>query len=263
LNSLKAISAAIAYESRRHIDAIETGCEVLTQETRRWDEAAGETFSMRGKEDATDYRYFPNPEIMPVVISGEWVRAVRDSLPEPADVKFDRMTKTLGLPEYDSKIITGSKNLSDIFDKTLGHFNNPKEVVNWIITELLAIAKGDNKGEDDICVDCEKFAKLMELVESKTINRNVGKKLLVKVFEEGIDPAAYAEEHKLGMVSDTALIDETVQAVLAENEKSVLEYKDGNQKVIGFLMGQAMRKLGGKADPAVVNERLMYWLSGG
>jgi aspartyl-tRNA(Asn)/glutamyl-tRNA(Gln) amidotransferase subunit B len=262
LNSLKAISAAIAFEAQRHIDALETGCEVLVQETRRWDDSAGETYSMRGKEEAADYRYFPNPEILPIAIGEKWIASVRDRLPEPADVKFARMTNELGLPEYDSRIITGSKNLSDIFDRTLARFNNPKEAVNWIITELLAIAKGDNKGEDDIQIDCEKFAKLIELVDSKTINRNVGKKLLVKVFEEGVDPAAYVEENKLGMVSDTGLIDETIQAVLAENERSVLEYKDGNQKVTGFLMGQAMRKLGGKADPAVVNGRLMYWLSG-
>jgi len=261
MNSLKAIAAAIAFESQRHIDALETESEIIIQETRRWDDNLGETFSMRGKEDAADYRYFPDPEIMPIHIDREWVETVRASLPEPAHEKFERMTKQLGLPEYDSRIITGSKALSDIFDGTLVYFNNPKEVVNWIIVELLSIAKGDNKGEDDISIDCLKFAKLIELVDNKTINRNVGKKLLVKVFEENIDPEAYVEENKLGLVIDTGLIDETVQAILSENEKSVAEYKGGSQKLLGFLMGQAMRRLGGKADPKVVNERLVHWLS--
>jgi aspartyl-tRNA(Asn)/glutamyl-tRNA(Gln) amidotransferase subunit B len=211
---------------------------------------------MRGKEDAADYRYFPDPEILPVHIDAGWVEAVRQSLPEPAHVKFLRMTEELELPEYDSNIITGSKNLSDIFDKTLGFYNNPKEIVNWMLVELLAIAKGGNKGEDDVAIDCQKFAKLIELVDNKTINRNTGKKILVKVFEDGIDPAAYAEENKLGMVSDTGAIDAAVEAALAENQKSVNEYKAGSQKVLGFLVGQVMRKMGGKADPKVVNERL-------
>ncbi len=261
MNSLKAIAAAIAYEAQRHIDALETGCETLIQETRRWDDAAGETFSMREKENATDYRYFPNPELMPVRIDDAWIERVRKSLPEPARDKFLRMTGALGLPETDSKIITGSKNLSDIFDRTLAHFNNPKEVVNWIIVELLAIAKGDNKGEDDISIDCEKFAGLMELVDNKTINRNVGKKLLLKVLNEGIDPAAYVRENDLGLVSDTSLIDRAVQDALAENERSVTEYRSGNEKAAGFLMGRVMKNLGGKADPKVVNERLRYWLT--
>lgn len=261
MNSLKAIAAAIAYESERHIDALETGSEVLVQETRRWDENSGETFSMRGKENATDYRYFPNPELMPIVIDEGWVERVRATLPETAEAKFARMTGELGLSEYDSEIITGSKNLSDIFDKTTALFPKPKDAVNWIIVELLAIAKGDNKGEDDIEIDCTKFAKLMELVDNKTINRNIGKKILFLIWKEGVDPETYIEENKLGMVSDESVIDETVKAVLAENEKSVADYKNGNKKAIGFLVGQTMKKLGGKANPQMVNKLLAEYLA--
>ncbi|HZJ57522.1 MAG TPA: Asp-tRNA(Asn)/Glu-tRNA(Gln) amidotransferase subunit GatB, partial [Clostridia bacterium] len=191
MNSLKAITAAIAYESRRHIEALETGDEVLVQETRRWDDSIGETFSMRGKEDATDYRFCPDPDIMPVFIGDEWIDSVRDNLPETAQAKFIRLTEELDLSEYDSEIITRSKNLSDIFDETLKHFENPKEVANWVIVELLAIAKGDNKNEDDVRIDCRKFAKLIELVENKTINRNVGKQVLSLVLEDDIDPVQY------------------------------------------------------------------------
>ncbi|MCL2084493.1 MAG: Asp-tRNA(Asn)/Glu-tRNA(Gln) amidotransferase subunit GatB [Oscillospiraceae bacterium] len=260
MNSLKAITAAIDYEARRHIDALEDGGGGLVQETRRWDDKLGETFAMREKENAVDYRYFPNPELMPVVISDEWIEAVRAGLPETAHDKFERMTERLGMPEYDAKIITGSKNLSDIFDRACAHFNKPKEVANWIIVELLSIAKGDNKGEDDIVIDCEKFAKLMELVDSQAINRNVGKKLLVKVLE-GIDPAAYVEDNKLGMISDAGVIEKAVREVLAENMKSVAEYKSGNQKVTGFLIGRIMRKLDGKADPKAVGALLAEHLS--
>jgi len=261
MNSLKAIAAAFNYESQRHIDALETGSEKLIQETRRWDDNQGVTFAMREKENATDYRYFPNPEIMPVHISDEWISDIRSGLPENSRAKFERMTKQLGLPEEDSKIITGSKNLSDIFDKTAACYNNPKEVLNWILVELLATATGNNKNEDDISIDCEKFAKIIELVNKNTINRGVGKKLLVRVLEEGIDPASYVEENKLGMISDNETIDRAVKTVLSENEKSVNDYKNGNQKVTGFFVGKIMKSLGGKADPALVNERLIYWLS--
>ena len=257
MNSFRAIASAIAYESERHIDALETGSEVLVQETRRWDDNIGETFSMRGKENATDYRYFPNPEIMPIVIDDNWIETVRSHLPETAHDKYKRLTQDLGLSEYDSKIITGSKKLSDIFDVTTKYFNKPKEAANWIIVELLAIAKGNNKGEDDIQIDCQKFAKLMELVDNKTINRTVGKKILALVLEENIDPKIYIEENKLGMVSDHSVIGTAIQSVLTENAQSIEDYKNGNKKILGFLVGQIMKKLGGKADPHIVNSLLM------
>lgn len=256
MNSLKAITAAIAYESRRHIEALETGDEVLVQETRRWDDSIGETFSMRGKEDATDYRFCPDPDIMPVFIGDEWIDSVRDNLPETAQAKFIRLTEELDLSEYDSEIITRSKNLSDIFDETLKHFENPKEVANWVIVELLAIAKGDNKNEDDVRIDCRKFAKLIELVENKTINRNVGKQVLSLVLEDDIDPVQYIEENKLGMISDTSLINEIIKKVLWENPKAVEEYRGGSKKVQGFFIGQIMRKLGGKANPQMITSLL-------
>ncbi|MCL2294306.1 MAG: Asp-tRNA(Asn)/Glu-tRNA(Gln) amidotransferase subunit GatB [Spirochaetes bacterium] len=260
MNSLKAISAAIAYESKRHIDALEIGDEVLIQETRGWNDSIGKTFSMREKETAADYRYFPNPELMPIYISDEWIDKIRVNLPEPAVEKYVRLTGELGLPEFDSGIITGSKTLSDIFDDVTKHFNKPKEAANWIITELLGIAKGSNKGEDDIQIDCVKFAKLMELVDNKTINRTIGKKLLGMVLEEGIDPAVYVAKNNLGMIADTGVINEAIRIILADNQKSVDEYKKGNQKVFDFFVGAIMRKLGGKADPKVVNELLIRQL---
>jgi aspartyl-tRNA(Asn)/glutamyl-tRNA(Gln) amidotransferase subunit B len=260
MNSLKAITAAIAYESQRHIDVLESGSGELVQETRRWDDNIGETFSMREKEEAADYRYFPDPELMPVCIGEEWIEEVRKNLPEPAHEKYARLTGELGLSQYDTGIIISSKTLCDIFDGTMAHFPNPKEVANWIITELLSVAKSENKGADDVAIDCKKFAKLMELVECKTINRGVAKKLLQKILEENIDPEEYVKEQGLGMVSDTGVIEKAIEEALAENPKSVEEYKAGNQKVTGFLMGKVMQKLAGKADPQIVSKLLAGYL---
>jgi len=260
MNSLKAIARAIDYESQRHIEALETGVEVLVQETRRWDEDRGMSFSMREKEEAADYRYFPNPELMPVYLDGKWIETVRESLPIPAHERFERMTKELNLPEYDSGIITGSLNLCKIFDQVLSYAGKPKEVVNWIMGDLLSITKSAGVGDDDIVIDCEKFAKIITLVDDKTINRTVGKKLLAAVYEEDIDPQSYVQENSLAMVSDTGLLEAAINEVMAENEKTVGEYRAGSEKVFGFLVGQVMKKTAGKADPKTVNELLKKML---
>ncbi|MCL2391158.1 MAG: Asp-tRNA(Asn)/Glu-tRNA(Gln) amidotransferase subunit GatB [Oscillospiraceae bacterium] len=261
MNSIKAIARAIEFESQRHINALETKAEKLVQETRRWDDDNGMSFSMREKEEAADYRYFPNPELMPVFIDEAWIDHVRKTLPEPAHVRFERMTMQLQLPEYDSRIITSSLNLCRIFDAVLGHVSKPKEVVNWIMGDLLSISKTAGVSDDEIDIDCEKFAAVIALVDDKIVNRAVGKKLLLKVYEQGIDPKAYVEENGLAMVSDTRLLEAAVQAVIAENEKSVQEYRGGSQKVFGFLVGQVMKKTAGKADPQSVNELLKKMLS--
>ena len=260
MNSLKAITRAIEYESQRHIDALELGSETLVQETRRWDDDVGMSFSMREKEEAADYRYFPNPELLPIRIDSDWVERVRDGLPEPAHEKFERMTSGLGLPAHDSKIISGNQNLSSIFDGALAHFDKPKEVSNWIIGELLSITKALGINDDDIEVDPKDFAKIVRLVDEKSINRTVGKTVLTKLIEEGVDPDVYIKENSLAMVSDSGLIEAAVREVLAENEKTVEEYRAGSKKVLGFLVGQVMKKTQGKADPQTVNELLVGFL---
>jgi len=262
INSLKAITRAIEYESQRHIDVLESEDEELIQETRLWDDDVGATEFMREKEDASDYRYFPNPEIMPVHIDVSWIERVRTELPEPAHEKFQRMTGVLGLPEYDSKIISGSRNLSCIFDGVLKCYNKPKDVSNWILGELLSIAKDLSLSDEDINVDFVKFAGIIEFVDTGKINRSVGKKVLLKVIEDDVDPEAYIIENSLAMVSDTGVLEAAVSDVLAENTKSVDEYNEGNQKVFGFLVGQVMKKTAGKADPKSVNELLRKKLGG-
>jgi len=261
MNSLKAIARAIEYESQRHIDALETGSEELVQETRRWDDDIGMTYSMREKEEAADYRYFPNPEIMPVHIDSEWIESVRAALPEPAHEKFARLTDVLGLPEYDSKIISSSQSLSRIFDGVMKHFEKAKDVSNWILGELLAIAKDLDTGDDDITIDAQKFATVIKLVDEGKINRSVGKRVLLAVFDEDAEPNEYIEKHSLAMVSDAGLLESAIKEVLAENTKSVEEFKGGSQKVFGFLVGQVMKKTAGKADPRSVNELLRKMLA--
>jgi len=256
MDSLKAIARAIEYEAQRHIDALETGSEELVQETRRWDDDIGMTYSMREKSGEADYRYFPNPELMPIHIDEGWIESVRSELPEPAHEKYERMTGSLDLPAHDSKVISGSQTLSKIFDEALTGVGKPKQVSNWIIGELLAIAKDLDINEDDIDIDTSKFATIIKMVDEGKVNRSVGKKVLEKVFEDDVDPEAYIEENSLGMVSDTGFLESAINEVLAENEKSVAEYRGGSQKVFGFLVGQVMKKTAGKADPRSVNELL-------
>ncbi|MCL2508116.1 MAG: Asp-tRNA(Asn)/Glu-tRNA(Gln) amidotransferase subunit GatB [Oscillospiraceae bacterium] len=261
MNSLKAIVRAIAFETERHINALETGSEELVQETRRWDDSIGESFAMREKENATDYRYFPNPEIMPIQISEQWIDAVRASLPETAHDKFSRMTKELSVSESDAKIITGSKNLADIFDALTKNGVLAKDAASWIVTELLSMETQENKSSDDIKINTDKFAALILLVNKKEISRTVAKKVFALLYAEDVDPIDYVKQNNLGMVSDAALLDGIVASVLAENPDSVGQYRGGNEKVVGFLMGKIMGKTAGKADPGVVREMLMNGLA--
>ena len=261
LNSLKAIARAIEYETQRHIDALETGCEELRQETRRWDDGLGESFPMRSKESATDYRYFPNPDVMPIEIPDAWISEVRASLPEAASEKFARITDKLGVSRQDAKIITGSKNLSGIFDALAGHGVPAKDASSWIVTELLSMETEENKSHDDTVIDCSKFADLILMSNRKEISRAVAKKVFALLYSENIDPAEYVRQNGLGMVSDTALLEGIVDQALAENAKSVEQFRSGNAKVLGFLMGKVMAKTSGKADPAVAKEALLSKLS--
>jgi len=256
INSLKAIARAIDYEARRHIDAIETKVEELIQETRRWDDNKNQSFPMRSKENATDYRYFPNAELPPIIITDDWVNEVRSNLPELAHEKYARYISEYNLPEQDCKVLTTSKALTDIFDDTMKYCDMPKEAANWILVELINLAKTAGDSVDDVNVEGEKIAKLIALVEKKTINRTVAKEIFAEVYSNGVDPEEYVKQNKLEMVSDENVLVDAVKQALSENPKSVAEYKDGNTKVVGFFVGIVMRKMSGKADPAVVNKAI-------
>ena len=257
LNSFKAISRAIEGERQRQIDILEDGGQV----TRRWDDARGCSYAMRSKEDAQDYRYFPEPDLVPVVISDEWLEEIRSRQPELRDEKRVRYQAEYGIPEYDIDIITSSKKMADIFEETIALGCRPKEVSNWLMVETMRLLKDEDMDADDIRFSPAHLAALIGLVEEGKINRTVAKEVFEVLFREDTDPVSYVEEKGLSMVQDEGALRSTIEEIVKNNPQSVEDYKNGKKKAIGFLVGQTMKAMKGKADPAMVNRILMQILS--
>ncbi|MDE6365291.1 MAG: Asp-tRNA(Asn)/Glu-tRNA(Gln) amidotransferase subunit GatB [Lachnospiraceae bacterium] len=255
LNSFRAITRAIAGERERQIGLLESGHQV-TQETRRWDDAKEDSYAMRSKEDAQDYRYFPDPDLTPVYISDAWLQQVRDSQPEFREEKIARYQKEFDIPEYDIGIITDSKHLADLFEETVAICGQPKKVSNWLMGETLRLLKEKNMDPEDIVFSPENLAKLIGLVDSRAVNSTVAKEVFEVMFDEDIDPENYVEEKGLKTVNDEGALRKTVEDVLAANPQSVADYRNGKEKAIGFLVGQTMKAMKGKADPGMVNKVL-------
>jgi aspartyl-tRNA(Asn)/glutamyl-tRNA(Gln) amidotransferase subunit B len=253
LNSFKSISRAIAYEADRQIELLEEGKRVV-QETRRWDDNKDRTSAMRSKENAQDYRYFPEPDLAPIEISEEWLTEVRASLPEMAREKKARYVAEFGLPAYDADIITGTKALADLFESAAALCGRPKEVSNWIMGDVLKALKDAGIEAKDMNLTAENLAAIIEKVESGKINRKAGREIFAAAFEAPVDVDAYIAEHGLEQVSDTGLVEQIVAEVFAANPQSLADYRAGKTKAVGFLVGQTMKQLKGKADPKVVNE---------
>ena len=255
LNSFRAISRAIEGERQRQIDLLEAGEKVI-QETRRWDDNKETSYAMRSKEDAQDYRYFPDPDLVPVLISDEWIEKIRSNQPEFREEKRKRYKETFDIPDYDIEIITDSKHMADIFEATVELGAQPKKVSNWLMVETLRILKERELDPEDISFSPEHFAALIDLTEKKVINSTVAKEVFEAMFTEDVDPVAYVEEKGLKMVNDEGALRRTVEQVIAENPQSVEDYHNGKEKAIGFLVGQTMKAMQGKADPASVNKLL-------
>lgn len=255
LNSFKAIRRAIEGETDRQIALLEEGKEV-TQETRRWDDAKEKSYPMRSKEDAQDYRYFPDPDLAPVVISDEWIQTIKDAQPELRDEKRSRYKETYGLPDYDIDILTGSKHLADIFEATIAEGAEAKEVSNWLMGETMRLVNDSEMDLEDISFAPQHLADLIAMVKSNEINRKVAKEVFEKIFKEDVDPKSYVEENGLKSMNDEGAIKGTIEQIVKENPKSVEDYKAGKKKAIGFLVGQTMRATQGKADPGIVNKIL-------
>jgi aspartyl-tRNA(Asn)/glutamyl-tRNA(Gln) amidotransferase subunit B len=260
MNSLRAIARAITYEYRRHVDALEQGTEELVQETRRWDDLQNRSFAMRTKENATDYLYFPNPDIPPLDINDEWIADLRAALPEMPDVKKARYMADYALSEYDSALIAVNKDLADLFEETCAIYSEPKEIANWIIGELLALMKKD-EADNAARVDAPRLAQLIKMVAGGSVNRLNAKKIFAAMYWENADPAAYSEKHNLLNESDDALIKQVVSDVISANAKSVEDYRSGKIKAKDFLFGQAMRTLCGNGDPGTIKRLLDEALS--
>lgn len=255
LNSFKAIARAIEGERARQIELLEEGRAVV-QETRRWDDNKEYSYPMRSKEDAHDYRYFPDPDLVPVVISDEWLQAVKDRQPELRTEKLERYRKEFDIPQYDAEILTGAKKMADLFEETTALCGKPKKVSNWLMGETLRLLKEEGAEPDALAFSPEHLAKLIELTDAGTINQTVAKEVFEKIFREDIDPERYVEEHGLRMVSDEGLLRAVVEQVIAANPQSVADYRGGKDRALGFLVGQTMKQMKGKANPGAVNQLL-------
>lgn len=259
LNSFKAIARAIEGERERQIELLEEGREII-QETRRWDDNKESSYAMRSKEDAKDYRYFPEPDLVPLVISDEWIEEIKARQPELRTEKLERYKKEFSIPQYDAEIITSSKQMADLFEATTAICKKPKKVSNWLMVETLRLLKDHDMEPEDIRFSPENLAKLIELTEAGTINSSVAKEVFDKVFEENIDPEKYVDEQGLKTVNDAGALEEVVSKVIADNPQAVADYKGGKEKALGALVGQTMKAMKGKANPGMVNQMLKEML---
>ena len=253
MNSFRSIARALDYEIDRQIDIVDNG-GVIDQETLRWDEVSGKTFSMRDKEDAQDYRYFPDPDLVAIKLSEEYIENIKNSLPEMPESRRKRYLEEYNLSEKDAGIITSSKYLSDLFEKASEICGNYKAVNNWIISDISRILNESEMDPIEIPFDANQLAKLVMLIDKGTISSSIGKKVLVELFENPRDPVQIIDEKGWLQISDEGAIKAVVQKVIELNPQSVADYKAGKERAIGFLVGQAMKETKGKANPQMLNK---------
>lgn len=260
LGSFKAIARAIAYESQRQIALLGRG-ERVAQETRRFDEERGETFSMRSKEEARDYRYFPEPDLPPVVLSQEYIKHIRDHLPELGEAKRRRYATEYQLPEYDGQMVTSHPALARFFEELVELGIPPKQGANWIMGEVLGALSERGLSPEQLPMPPKTLARLIALVAEGKLNRNTAVKVFQAVFDTDEDVDEYVAAHHLEQVQDVELVEKTVALVLEDNPRSVADYRGGKEKAFGFLVGQTMGRLQGKADPQTVRRVLLEQLT--
>ena len=256
LNSFKAIARAIEGERERQIELIEEG-KAVTLETRRWDDNKEYSYAMRSKEDAKDYRYFPDPDLPPIHISDAWIEKIKAEQPELREVKQARYQEEYGLPAYDAGILTESRHLAGLFEETAAIYGNAKKTANWFMGEVLRLTKDKAMDAEQVSFSPKHLADLLVMVEKSEVSPQNAKKVFEKVFEEDIDPVVYIEEHGLKIVEDTGLLEETINRILDANPGPLSELLGGKDKVMGFFVGQIMKEMKGKANPASVRETLM------
>jgi len=252
LNSFKAIVHAIDGERKRQIERIEDGLTV-TQETRRWDDNKESSKAMRSKEDAKDYRYFPDPDLVPISVDEEWIQRIRSAQPELAPEKMIRYQSEFGLPEYDASILTSSKHMADLFEQTVKECGKPKEASNWLMVEGMRMCRETETDAEGMKFSPENLSKLIKMVDGGTINRTTGKVIFEEIFKNNVDPEQYAAEHNMKAVTDDGALEREVSEIIRRNPQSVADYKSGKQKAMGFLIGQVMKSTKGMADPKELN----------
>ena len=260
MNSFRSIVRAIEYEVDRQIDVIEDGGKV-EQETLRWDDVSGKTFSMRDKEDAQDYRYFPDPDLVAIKLSEEYIENIKNTLPELPESRKERYLKEYQLSEKDAKLITSSKYLSDLFEQAIEVCHNPKAVNNWIISDISRILNETEMEPIEIPFDAKQLGKLIILIDKGTISSSIAKKVLVEMFEHPRDPEDIIDEKGWVQISDEGAIKDVVLKILEANPQSIADYKGGKDKALGFLVGQAMKETRGKANPQLLNKLFLEELN--
>ena len=260
MNSFRAIVRAIEYEKDRQIEVLEEGGKV-EQETLRWDDINGRTSSMRDKEDAQDYRYFPDPDLVAIRLSDEYVEDIRKALPELPESRRDRYIKEYNLSEKDAKLLTASKYLSNLFEGALAICGNAKAVANWILSDISRILNEKELEPENVPFTAEQLAKMIELIDKGTISSAIAKKVLTELFENPKDPEVIIKEKGWIQISDEGAIKEVVMKILENNPQSVADFKGGKDKALGFLVGQAMKETKGKANPQMLNKMFLEELN--
>ena len=255
VNSFSAAVRGIEYEAKRQIELLESGGTVV-QETRRWDDPKGMSFPMRSKEDAQDYRYFPDPDLVPINISDEWLERLKSEQPEFRDEKKERYIEEYGLPEYDANLLTLYKPLTVLLEAAVANGSKPKEASNWLMVETMRLVKEKGIEPDEVKFSAENFSKFLKLIDDNVINKTVAKEVFEAMFNDDIDPEKYVDEHELKMDNNTDDLKKIIEEVIANNPKAVADYQGGNQKAIGALVGQTMKATQGKANPQMINQML-------
>lgn len=255
LNSFRAAHRAMEYEVKRHIDILEQGGEIL-RETRRWDDNMAKSFPMRTKEEANDYRYFPDADIVPMYIDRDWVARLKKEMPELPSERRDRYVRDYGLPEYDAGVLTSSKYLAEYFEECIRLYDNPKNVSNWVMGDILRITKEKDIEHEDIPIQAEQLVGLLKLVDEGIISGSIGKSVLEEMFDTGKDADTIVEAKGLRQISDQDALLDIILKVMEDNPQSVEDYLSGKKKAMGYLVGQTMRATKGKANPQMVNKIL-------
>ncbi len=260
INSFRFVEKAIEYEVERQKAALASG-EPIVQETRLWDSAKGITVSMRSKEMAHDYRYFPDPDLVPLILDEAWIEKVRASIPELAKARAARFITQYQIPEYDAAVLTVEKPLADYFEDAIKIYNQPKKISNWIMTELLRELKNTNKEIGQSTIKAPQLAKLVELIETDAISGKIGKTVFEEMFATGKDPEIIIKEKGLVQVSDTGSIEKIIDQVISANPGQLAQYRSGKDKLFGFFVGQVMKEMKGQGNPTVINDLLKKKLS--
>jgi aspartyl-tRNA(Asn)/glutamyl-tRNA(Gln) amidotransferase subunit B len=261
LNSFRSIERSLVYEIERQIEVIMSGGQVI-QETRLFNVDDGITYSMRGKEEAHDYRYFPEPDLLPLIVDEQWISEIRQGLPELPMEKMERFMKDYGLPRYDVEILVSDKELSRYFEETIKLFPEPKTVSNWIMTELLREFKDGNISPKDSPLPPSILAELLSLIKDETISIKIGKEIFPELYKSGISPKRLVEQKGLLQISDESAIIATIDRIIDRFPKEVSDFRGGKDKLLGFFVGQVMKEMKGKANPKLLNELLVRRLKG-